>query len=379
MPAASTRRRWLRTASAATISPLILGGCESVIGLLLDTCPSDPAESGEVNWIPDILHPVFWGYADHDLTTGAPRPLRIHYPTYDGTPQHARMLKQCIARYPVVLFLHGQGPCRGDANYYRRWMVLPRVLARSGYVVVVPQHNADLPGPDSPEIAQALEVLDWVRGGWEHRQWLDARPEGTVVGGHSYGALLAARVRQARPAISAFVSLSAEWWEVDDGQALLSATMPPSFHAWATADGNPISESLDGLLWSLVAAEKHAAIFPGTHFDYLGDAPDSCYTFGCPYPPPPCSYTPGHCALVAQAIADLVALFIARHVPVSVSNLTVSRDLKVEPATLTPQQEFFAGSASVDVDALFKNRFSCRLDLRWEESGGAKGTRHIGS
>src|SRR5688572_9602586 len=93
------RRRCLRSALAA---PLLLSvaGCESLIRVLAGTCPDDPAESAGVDWTPDILHPMFWGFQDLDAASGAPGPLRIFYPTFEGTPRNAPILKLCLVRYP---------------------------------------------------------------------------------------------------------------------------------------------------------------------------------------------------------------------------------------------------------------------------------------
>ena len=104
-----SRRQYLRAMLAAgAVSPalLSLAGCGST-----QTCPDDPNESAGVDWTPDILHPMFWGFQDLDTSNGAPGPLRIYYPTYEGTPQNAPILKLCLIRYPVVLFTHGQAPC----------------------------------------------------------------------------------------------------------------------------------------------------------------------------------------------------------------------------------------------------------------------------
>jgi len=172
----------------------------------------------------------------------------------------------------VVLFLHGQPPCP-DANYYRRWTMLPAVLAKSGYVVVVPSHTATLTtGVESPNVANALSFIDWVRNGWEHAKWVDKRAEATAVAGHSYGALLAAFVAQARPEISAYVGLSGPWVELPDPVSALQGIGAPSFFMWADGDALKAAfESLDGSgpLWNQVPAPKHAAVFPGLHFDYL--------------------------------------------------------------------------------------------------------------
>ena len=97
---------------------------------------------------------MFWGFQDLDVANGAPGPLRVFYPTYEGSPQGAPILKLCVIRYPVVLFLHGQPPCP-DPNYFKRWQILGMVLARSGYVVVMPKQGAQLPQEGTPGVAVA--------------------------------------------------------------------------------------------------------------------------------------------------------------------------------------------------------------------------------
>lgn len=360
------RRRCLRSALAA---PLLLSvaGCESLIRVLAGTCPDDPAESAGVDWTPDILHPMFWGFQDLDASIGAPGPLRIFYPTYEGTPRNAPVLKLCLVRYPVVLFLHGQPPCRDDA-YFQRWQALPMVLARSGYVVVVPKHAASVPAdPESSAVTFALAVLDWVRSGWAHRRWVDADVDATAIAGHSFGALLAARVRVQRPSIGAYVGLSGVWTDVPDGPDLVRAVRPPSFFMWATRSDGAATESLDeGGLWSAIAPGKTAAVFPGKHFDYLGAVPG-------------CEFSRGDCTRIELAAADLVALFIARQVPVKLSHAPIPPNLvPPSPVTLTPKQAFFAGGHLNGIPALEAER-GCSIDLRWENPGNDSGTRHIGA
>src|ERR1044072_7990922 len=125
-PMQLSRRQYLRAMLAAA-GAISLAGCGST-----QTCPDDPAESAGVDWTPDILHPMFWGFQDLDAANGnAPGPLRIYYPTYEGTPQNAPILKLCLIRYPVVLFMHGQAPCLPDPNYFKRWHILGMVDRQS--------------------------------------------------------------------------------------------------------------------------------------------------------------------------------------------------------------------------------------------------------
>jgi len=362
-----SRRHYLRAALAAGALPAVLplSGCEALIKALGEACPEDPAESGGIDWTPDVLHPVFYGYQDLDAADRAPGPLRIWYPTYEGFTDGPPILKLCLVRWPVVLFLHGQPPCP-DANYYRRWATLPAVLARSGYVVVVPKHDAAFPDDvTSPGVTYGLSVLDWLRDDWEHAQWVDARAEATAVAGHSYGALLAARVAEARPAISAFVALSGPWLEFSNPVPVLQAIGAPSFFMWAT--GDPIGgafESLDGGgLWNQVPAPKHAAVFPGEHFDYLR-------------PWTGCNFTRGDCTLIEAVAGELAALFITRHVPLNLSQAQIPITLAPPSVALTQAQQFFAGGQLSGLDQI-ETQAGCRVDLRWVE-GSNSGSRQLG-
>jgi len=50
---------------------LSLSGCEALIDILGESCPADPAESGRIDWTPDVLHPVFFGFKDISTTSTA--------------------------------------------------------------------------------------------------------------------------------------------------------------------------------------------------------------------------------------------------------------------------------------------------------------------
>jgi hypothetical protein len=126
-----TRRQLLSGAGTTSVLAL-LSGCRGLIEDAADSCPDDPAQSGGVTWIPDIGHPVFFGFEDHSVSTGAPRDMRIYYPTFEGTPQNAPVLRVCIGRWPVVLFLHGQTPAGGsNGPGHLKWQRFALVLARS--------------------------------------------------------------------------------------------------------------------------------------------------------------------------------------------------------------------------------------------------------
>jgi alpha/beta superfamily hydrolase len=354
------RRQFLKTALAAGAAAS-LSGCEELIRVLGQACPPE-GESPLVDWTPDVLHPVSQGFQDLSAADGAPGTVRVWYPSAEVFPDGSgprRILKMCLQRWPVVLFLHGQPPCP-DANYYRRWTRLPAVLARSGYVVVVPSHTATLTtGVESPNVANALSFLDWVRSGWQDSKWVDKRPEATAVAGHSFGALLAAFVKQARPQISAFVGLSGVWTELGNPVlSVLEAIGAPSFFMWGDE-----RDRLDvGGLWDHVQAPKHGAFFPGMHFDYLT-------------PWTGCSFLRGSCTLIEPVAAELAALFITRYMPVNLSLAHIPVTLDPPNVTLTPKQQFFGAAGLTGLQDI-KTRAGCSVDLRWED--GSSGSRHLG-
>lgn len=358
------RRAFLRRAFLAGSLPAAasLTGC-GLFRALAASCPEDEEESGGVGWTPDVLHPVFYGFENLTTDDGAPGPMSIWYPTYEGFTDGPPILKLCLIRWPIVLFLHGQPPCL-DADYHRRWWMLPAVLARSGYVVAVPGWNAQLPTADSPAVTHALSVIDWVRHDWEHARWVDQRSQATAVAGHSYGALLAALVANARSSISAYVGLSGPWPELGNPVPTLQGIGAPSFFMWA--DGNPIAgalESLDGGgLWNQVPAPKHAAVFPGEHFDYID-------------PPAGCSVPRGDCTLIEAIAAELSTLFITRHVPLATSRAAIPVSLEPPAVSLTTEQQFFAGGHLSGLSQI-ATRAGCSVNLRWVD--GVTGSRHLG-
>lgn len=348
------RRRLLGGLVGASALSTLLGCDDLQIKDLADNCPRSTANS--VGWVPDVGHPVFWGFQDVGTPQGAPRDIRIYYPTDKGFTDAPPILQQCIGRWPVVLFLHGQPPNGIDiAGYQRRFALIGADLARCGYVVVAPNHGAELPKSDrAPElVAQAMADVAWVREQWSESKWVDKTS--TAVMGHSYGALLAARVAAAHPEIGALVSLSGGYHELNDPLQALQAVTVPSFFMWAQG-GNAITEAyeeLDGVdrLWDKLTQLKYAAPFQGEHFDYLraGDAGGA---------------ERGPCTLIPGAAADLAALFISAHVPVPSTQTTVPRALTKPNVQLTPEQELFAGAHLSSIEQILTDRH-CRIDLRW--------------
>lgn len=336
----------------------------------------DPPSVSGVDWIPDVAHPVAWGEEHLTTADGAPRTLSVYYPSPRFLPPRP-MLRSCLGRWPVVLFLHGQPPdgLTPDqlSSYHRAWWRVPVVLARSGYVVVVPRHDAVLPTSDNAPrlVAEARRDIAWVRTAWHEAKWVAQPPSATVVAGHSFGALLAARVAAAHPEIAAFVSLGGGFHQLDDARGLLSAIRAPSFFMFSSDGGEEFEpflqfERIEGDpspakdLWTGLAQDKYAVTYRGGHFEYLdpgrsGDAPR------------------GDCALIAGVAADLVALFVASNVQ---SLTRVGPDLQKPAVTLTDAQAALAIQHLTSVDRI-GNAAGCRVELKWRVSG-APGARTLG-
>jgi pimeloyl-ACP methyl ester carboxylesterase len=359
------RRRFLGGALAlSTLS--LFNGCGDTIDAIANSCPSGSNTSGGVDWPVDLTHPVFYGMQDLTSAAGPPHDTIIWYPTIDGAPSGAAILERCLTKWPVVLFLHGQPPADVSiAGYHRSWQLLPAQLARCGYVVVVPNYDADVPTDDL--VNDALASLTWVRTQWEHAKWVDSRMESTAVAGHSFGALLAARIAKAHPELAAMLSLSGGFRHLSS--ALDAAQVnPPSMFMWAV-DGNDFillaEEDLDtqgSEVWDHLTQWRYAAKFRGDHFDYL-----------------PASATGtsarGPCPQIGALTAALGTIFIAENLPTPLSTTRVTADLKIPAATLNQTQRFYAGGNLAGIESFSDP--GCSLDLRWDYNV-QHGSRHLG-
>jgi len=333
-----------------TVTAFYPGGSVEVASasVTVQACTSDPG----VTWAVDAAHPVFYGAQDLTVAgDGVPADMRIYYPSADGTPSTARMLA-CGSAWPVVLFLHGQPPDGLPGPYNQRWFVLPAELARSGYVVVVPNYNAQLAtAADAPAmVSAAMQDVSWARHNWAHSDRVDQRPERTAVMGHSYGAILAARVAAAHPEMGAFVSLSGPFDELGDAQALLQSITVPALYMWGR---NLLFEDLDvfGDRWNRLTRLRYAAVFDGEHFDYLRPQDSG----GAPR---------GSCPLIGGTAADLATLFVSPRVRVGSSTTVFPLDLSVPAVTLTPQQQFYAGGHLTTLGQL-NTTAGCHVNIRF--------------
>lgn len=367
----SNRRRFLQTALTIGTLPaaLSLSGCESLIDVLGNACPEDPADSGNIDWTPDVLHPVSWASSDLTAADGAPQPMRVYYPSY-AFNDSKRILKLCLDRWPLVLFLHGLSPSppcsTPDTADYLRWRSIPMLLAKSGYVVAVPDYSAGLPEADSPLIDRMLSVIDWLRTDWQDARWVDKRASSVAVAGHSFGALLAARLAQRRPGMGAYIGLSGSFNQLNnDARPLLQSLALPSLFMWSdNGDLAPFEDLDQDGFWNDVPGTKYAVVHSGGHFDYLPRASS-------------CSDRRGQCPTLEPVSAEITALFLAQYMPQARSTTQMRIDITPPVVPLTPKQQFYGGGHFPGLKAM-KLDGSCKgVSLRWKRFA-FEGSRALG-
>jgi pimeloyl-ACP methyl ester carboxylesterase len=325
-------------------------------GAVLAGCDCLP----EIAWGPDVLRPVFYGHRDYTTADGAPGTLRVFYPSLDGAPDGAPIV-ECVGEFPLVVFMHGQ--C-SEADHHLKWFRLGATLARCGYVVAMPSlSNAIYPWVDPhPDLTLGVDVLGWMRTGWEMSSRVMAEPNTAFVG-HSYGGLLAGRLAIDQPS-SAYVSLGGVWTEWPGMPPNPLPSLPcPSMFAWGTADANADASGL----WGNIPDPKHQLRFVnGGHWDYLPAASTTCETSVAP------------CPLVEGLAADFTAVFISKYMPPEASALgasTIPDDLSVPAIVLTGDQTFYAG-AHLTSFQLITTTPGCSVDIEWSTPAGT-GTRSL--
>jgi pimeloyl-ACP methyl ester carboxylesterase len=339
-----------------------------------------------IGWQPSVFAPVFYGYRDHtvelplrpEVLRGAvaiDRPgteqlasitarLRIFYPSLDGSPEDAPLLRDC-GRYPLVLFAHGH--C-GEADHFEKWFELPATLARCGNIVLVPDlprtNGGTSPSQNDAEVDLLRRLVGWARVEWEHGDTLLPDPA-TGLAGHSFGAGLTGRlvVEGAMP-VQAHASLSGTY-----PSELMSRSLPKLL-TWGTGGEDllvPIEDWQTRLATPAHVVEIHGA----GHWDYLPQGRSTC------------TGQRGECTLVPALAADLVALFFARYMPPErwangrpswlppwFPWFRVGPSLSPPPLVLTTEQQFFAGGHFA-AWKLLSERPACGLTLNWKTSGGS--------
>jgi pimeloyl-ACP methyl ester carboxylesterase len=358
-PIPVTRREFIRWALWAGFTSTAAG---TLLTACADSCPECP-----IGWQPDVLAPVFYGWQEFAVDDGAPGSLRIWFPSLDGNPEHASILSPSRGRFPLVLFLHGQ--C-SDAEHYKAWDVLPAELARSGYVVVVPDLG---PGPGPPwaegeSPARWVQVfLEWARAHWGHREQLMPAPATAVIG-HSYGAMWGGRfVASAPETLSAYASIGGGWLEWPGSPPLpLADLRVPALFIRGDEDVFAEISPRNGLetFWNQVPRPKHSIVLDGgTHFDHLRTPNDIKAA---------CGGQQGPCNLIGYLTADLVTVFLSKYIPPENSGIPagfIPDTLTLPHVRLTEGQHFYAGAHLPGLSKLPQE--SCGGEHIWETTLGS--------
>ncbi|GIJ78742.1 PASTA domain-containing protein [Micromonospora phaseoli] len=313
-----------------------------------------PPSTCALGWQPSALAPVFWGWREYGPGDGAPTRVRVFHPSIDPSPSTAQLLSGC-GRYPLIVFAHGY--CAQDANHYQRWVRTPAALARSGYIVAVPElPNIHVHPAQSPGTQQVLaSTVTWMRQGWSGKAVLLPAAK-TGLAGHSYGALHAG-ILATRIQVAAVASLSGVWndWQPGYGTKPIHQGTVPRLLTWGVDD---FDATLDAPSWNAIAKPKHRAVYGGAdHYDYFPYNQDV-----------PCRTSSGTCPHVGIATDDLLMMFFGNYLPPELwPDLPgrIPNNLVPPPLNLTPEQGFYAGGHLIGLST-FNATSSCSVSLSVE-------------
>jgi hypothetical protein len=336
-----------------------------------------PYAACPIGWQPSVFAPVFYGIRHYGVKQGAPRAVRVFFPSIDGAVRDAPILEGC-GRYPLILFVHGN--C-DEPRHFQTWLRLPELLARSGYVVAVPDAQDETTSdPWTGSYAGLADVISWMRGSWEHRSSLLSA---TGIIGHSRGAILAARLASAGR-IAGYASLSGVWLEAPPSYPIpvLSSLAIPKIFVWGSGGDAPFAELLrdrdsrhptvDTNIWDTIIHPKHKLSFAGAeHWDYL---PENC--------PTAASAPRGACNNVGELNAEILLAFFAKYLPPErwpELRTRVSNNLLPSYPPLTERQRFFdaAHPARQSRVAELRRGGACAMTLEWTSSGRDTGSTHL--
>ena len=352
--------------------------------------PAGDDAASDISWTPSVLSPVFYGYADYfvhlpipvvdpnaqianpQIPNARPSPtrrirqqtvldpnalIRVYYPTLAGSPRCAPFLA-ANSRYPLVVFIHGD--CSAEKFHYTKWARLPSILAKSGFVVAIPdlQPIGHPSNTDSATYARIKDVIDWMHFKWSRRSALMGVDTLGIVG-HSWGALHGLQLASTiNPKV--FVSLSGQTSEFPAGPPRPNV---PKLFFWGS--GEP-TFGLPASYWNALSTPKHQIVFnQGQHWDYV-PAPDTA-----------CDSTAGPCDNVDNLAADFTALFVSKYMPppggFGDPATSIPDDLRPPDVELSVQQEFYTGGHLNSFNGVPRD---CGCTMKWETANGS-GTRML--
>ncbi len=309
-----------------------------------------PAAPCPISWAPNALGPVFYGFQELGPPEGAPSRLRIFYPSLDGSPENAPILRSC-GLYPLVIFVHGD--CFDQQ--YQLWQILPAQLARAGYVVAIPEvpHGSN-PSTNDAALDLLRALVLWIRSQWTENTELGPS---TGLAGHSYGAMVGGRLA-AEGSIAAYVSLSGTWeeWDSNGAPRPLRSIGCPTLFVWGGNQGVDSFTEISDFEWSLLSLPKHRAVFGAdfAHWEYLPPKVSSC------------DDQRGSCPHAGGAAIDLVTMFFGRYIPPpGAPELPGRIPVSLIPPLLelTLEQEPFAGGFLTAYRAFEEASDVCQVEL----------------
>jgi len=313
------------------------------------------------------LEPVFYGYADYNPSVGAPTNMRVYYPSADGSPQCAPFLAG-PGHFPLVIFLHGN--C-SETFHFTKWSHLPKVLARSGFIVAIPDLGENSQSPwDLSNTAYAVinNVITWMRSTWSHSAFVMQPPTLGIVG-HSYGALLGGQLAKTIPA-TAYVSLGGVWghWSPPVPAPIKTLTLPKLL-VWGTNFGET-DAMLKEAAWNALPQPKYRLVFTnGEHWDYVPASNTSCAGQADSW---------GPCDLVYRLTADFTAVFLSKYMPPEQAPApgAILPDLIPPASTRTNEQKSFE-SGHLESFGAVSTHAGCKATLTWMTPAHLPGTRSL--
>jgi hypothetical protein len=363
----------------------LISGIRAVLGGLFTPSCSIP-------WQPNALAPIYFGYRDYHvrfqptleetlsrtaagLSEELPStPTRVFFPSrdpgIDSVPSEAAILPYC-GHYPLIVFAHGE--CDTDVDQYKKWYVIPSLLARCGYVVAVPDLVRTGGGADPDSGGGDLDLLHdligWMRTSWEYADTL-MPPPATGLAAHSHGCGLIAHLASMFPnEITAWAGLSGV---SEEGYMPIAQYGFPKLFIWGSGNAeaaqttfNPFPPSLG---WDSIAAPKHSVVLRGVdHFDYIPPGHSTCGTVR------------GDCPLTPVMAAELLMMFFGRYLrPENAPDLRGPIPSSLMPPKfaslhLTNLQVFYAGDFLTGFENLNTDS-SCGARMAWDIGGGDNGT-----
>jgi pimeloyl-ACP methyl ester carboxylesterase len=312
--------------------------------------------------------PQAYGYRDIAFSTKYQRRARIYFPARRvrrrTPPDRAEIL---VGDYSLIVFVHGNRAsspemCPVDLSTdYTRWGGVLHLLARCGFVVVVPDVHETIGVSDegsavTETAALVTEVMHWMYEAWEHRDMLlnvlgtPSYPMG--LAGHSWGgALVCSRLAGDRHfGPRAIATISGTWTIERSKRELVEAGIPVLF----VSGTNEISLFADPSFqpYPESGIPKHQmALQKGQHWDWFPPGED---IFPCR------GGQEGRCMEGWRAASELCLTFFTKY---------LYNQWFLQPYLLTSPQ-----GDRPDVLALFRPGTGCAMKIRWSTDGRDTGS-----